>query len=265
MNMSDAAMIPHVTNDFLHKYFLKALLPFVLYDRYVVNGTWNEERAVCISFDCDTDQDMISVPSLLTTLRDMGIRCSFALVGTLASNYPDVVKEIARNGCEIVNHTFSHPKDLNSVDNETLIHEVEFFQNLLTEKFDYRPEGFRAPHLLRTYNKYLFRVLQQHGLYDSSYVGSGASTVNGIIEVPLTSCPEHPQLCFDYWHHFQIPVRSSSEKFLQLWESLLTNESLVNIYLDPHLTSKFFLEDVVTRVPSNFTFLQMKDIAKRVR
>jgi peptidoglycan/xylan/chitin deacetylase (PgdA/CDA1 family) len=253
-----------ITNDFLHKYVLKAILPVALHDRYIVEGASTEERIVCISFDCDVDEDMERVPSLLDVLRDEKIHTSFAIVGNLANKYPIIVKEILEKGHEIVNHSFSHPKNFGSIGSTKMKEEIGSFQTFMISNFDYKPEGFRAPHLMRKYSRTLFHILKEEELYDSSYVGHGILKIDDVVELALTSCPEHHQVCFDHWHHFQLPLlKSSFNKFLNLWELLLNEEHLINVFLDPSRISDVFLKEMIRRVSKDFKLLRLKDVAKR--
>ena len=256
-------MGPSITNDFLHKYLLKAILPLALHNRYIVEGASTEERIVCISFDCDVDEDMERIPSLLDLLKNEEIHSSFAVVGNLANKYPIILKEILEKGHEIVNHSFSHPENFGSISSTKMKKEIEFFQKLMISDFDYKPEGFRAPHLMRKYSRALFRILKEEGLYDSSYIGHGILKIDDVVEVALTSCLDHPQVCFDYWHHFQLPfLQSSFQKFLSLWELLLRKEYLVNVFLDPSFVSAEFLGEMFQRAHlRGFRFFQLKNIA----
>ena len=253
-----------ITNDFLHKYLLKAILPVVLHGRMIVKGMPTEERIVCISFECDIDEDMERIPSLLDVLKNEEIHSSFAVVGNLANKYPFIVKEILEKGHEIVNHSFSHPENFGSIGSTKMKEEIESFQKLIVSDFHCRPEGFRAPHLIRKYNGALFRILKEEGLFDSSYVGHGILKIDDVVEVALTSCPDHHQVCFDYWHHFQLPLlKSSFSKFLNLWELLLKKEYFINVFLDPNVLSDVFLKEMIQRVGEDFKFLRLKDVAKR--
>jgi hypothetical protein len=176
-----------------------------------------------------------------------------------------VIKEILDKGHEIVNHCLSHPENFSSIGSNKMKTEIQSFQNLLINEFGYRPEGFRAPHLMRKHSRDLFRILKEERLYDSSYVGHGIARIDDTVEVALTSCPEHHQLCFDYWHHFQLPlVKSTANKFFDLWRFLLDNETLINIYLDPNITQKVFLEKLIGKAIDRFRFLRLRDVAERL-
>jgi hypothetical protein len=254
--------MPAITNDTVHKYLLKAALPVLLRDRYLVKGDWGCSKCACISFDCDTDEDMNATPSVLCRLRNSGILTSFAVVGNLAIKHPDVVRQIICGGHEVINHTVTHPKQFDNLQDADVKREIGEFQMLMSEEFGYRPKGFRAPHLMRRYNQAMFDSLRRNNLYDSSYVGDGASMINGALELALTACPDHPQVCFDYWHHFQLPlVRSSLKRFLELWECLIQKQRLINVFLDPGITSETFLNNMIGRASHDFTFFRLEEIA----
>jgi len=207
---------------------------------------------------------MKRLPSLLGALKEANIIAGFALRGDLVNQRPDLTRKILSEGHEIMNHSFSHPRKFSLVGEQMMRREVESFQELMRKKFGYTPKGFRAPHLMRKYDRNLFRILQQNGLYDSSYVGTGVSLIDGVTEVPLTSCPDHPCVCFDYWHHFQLPlIRSSLTEFFKLWEILFAGGDFVNIFLDPRLTSDTLLSEMFKRVPRSYTFSQLRNIAAR--
>lgn len=253
-----------LTNDFLHKCLLRMVLPVALQGRTIIRGTWTGEKIVCISFDCDTPEDMERIPTLLDQLRDENIPSTFALVGRLVNQYPMIVQEIIEKGHEILNHSFSHPENFKSIDANRMKTEISHFQELMIKEFDYRPKGFRAPHLMRKYNDSFFRILREAELYDTSYVGHGVSNIDNVIEVPLTSCPAHPQICFDYKHHFQLPfIRASRDRYFQRWELLLKEASLVNIFLDPHLVIKPFLERMIKPGKETSVFLQTEEVVRK--
>jgi len=253
-----------MTNDHLHNYLWRVLLPIRMYGRFIVNGTWNGDRTLCMTFDCDKGDDMEAVPRLLSLLREESIPSGFALYGRLANRYPKVVEEILRSGHEIINHSFSHVS-FRSLEFDQMKGEIMSFQEQMNEGFAYAVRGFRAPHLMWKYNHSLFRLLRENALYDSSYVGSGVAIINGTVEIPLTACPQHPQVCFDFSHHFEFPlVRSSFGNYLRLWQRLLRNNYFVNIYLDPRLVMDGSLEKILRRIPKGWQFEKLGNVARRL-
>jgi len=250
-----------LTSPRLHKYALKGLLRVALHDRFIVHGEDVGRGIVCISFDCDRDADMERIPSLIRELKEADIVTSFALFGRMVEKYRGIVGDVLKNGHEVVNHSYSHPTHFALIGPDRMKQEIESFQRLMREGYDYAPVGFRAPHLLRKYNSDFFRALKENHLYDTSYIGSGVALVDGVIEVPLSACPEHPLVCFDYWHHFQLPLRANPGEFFRVWETLLAKAGLTIIYLDPSLTPADFLREMIRRVPGDRKFCRLADVA----
>jgi peptidoglycan/xylan/chitin deacetylase (PgdA/CDA1 family) len=267
VNAGNDKMNFSITNYMLHKIALKAILPLALPDRYIAKGESTKDKIVCISFDCDLDADMERIPSLLDLLQEKNIHTSFASVGNLAIKHSTAIKELLKKKHEIVNHSFNHPHDFKILEYNKMKMEIQSFQNQFVNEFNYKPKGFRSPHLMRKYSGDLFRILKQEQLYDSSYVGHGIAMINDTYEVALTPCPEHHKLCFDYWHHFQLPLlKSTSETFFRLWRILLDTEHLVNIYMDPHTVQDTFLDRIITiAADKNFKFLKMEDIVENMK
>ncbi len=227
----------------------------------IVEGETSFNKIICISFDCDKDEDMERIPSLLDFLNNKNIKSSFAVFGDLAKKYPTIIKRMIDTDHEIINHSFSHPGNFSLLGKNEMKKEIELFQKFMVEKFNYRPKGFRVPHLMRKYREDLFCILKSLRLYDSSYIGRGILEINNVIEIPLTSCPDHPQVCFDYWHHFQLPlIKCTYKKFLFLWNYLLKKEFLINIFLDPHLITDNFLDEMIVRGTNSFKFYKLEDI-----
>src|SRR5262249_15476096 len=82
---------------------------------------------------------------LLEVLKSEGVPATFFVVGKMAVRYPRIVREIARQGHEVANHTFSHP-NLSSLDNQSLLNELgqtrELIQRLTgQDTVLYRPPG----------------------------------------------------------------------------------------------------------------------------
>jgi peptidoglycan/xylan/chitin deacetylase (PgdA/CDA1 family) len=63
-----------------------------------------------IALTFDDGPDPVWTPVVLNILRDHGVKATFFLVGRKAKAYPDLVKEILRDGHSIGNHTWDHSK-----------------------------------------------------------------------------------------------------------------------------------------------------------
>jgi len=66
-----------------------------------------KESVVALTFDDGPHPEY--TPKLLNILDRHGARATFFMVGQLAARYPDIVKEVARRGHSIGNHSWDHP------------------------------------------------------------------------------------------------------------------------------------------------------------
>ncbi len=72
----------------------------------VLLGGVPDSNKVALTID-DGPHPLIT-PLFLDILRQEGVRATFFVVGEKAEEYPGLVREIARNGHELANHTYSH-------------------------------------------------------------------------------------------------------------------------------------------------------------
>lgn len=68
----------------------------------------NETQPV-IAFACNVFWGEEYLPQMLDTLDAKNIKITFFIGGSWAKRYPDMLKEIAKRGHEIANHSYSHP------------------------------------------------------------------------------------------------------------------------------------------------------------
>jgi len=64
-------------------------------------------RAAALSFDAGADPGFTS--QILDTLKANGITASFSITGRWAEQNPDLVRRIAREGHQLMNHSYDHP------------------------------------------------------------------------------------------------------------------------------------------------------------
>ncbi len=65
-----------------------------------------DEKVVALTFD-DGPHPLLT-PQILDILDEYDAKATFFVVGDMARNYPSVLKEIAKRGHEIGNHTYTH-------------------------------------------------------------------------------------------------------------------------------------------------------------
>jgi len=115
------------------------------------------------------DQVPESVRPILDLLSKYNIKATFAVLGSVAEQHPELVKEIYDNGHEIASHAWSH-KTLYALGRDAFEVEVKKSVELLKNITGEQPKGFRAPSFsIDNSTKWAFEVLEKYGFeYDAS-------------------------------------------------------------------------------------------------
>ena len=214
---------------------------------------WNGKHACfSLSFDCDYKEDVYAVPELLDILARYSMEASFACIGKWIEQYPGIHKKIIEEGHEIVNHTYTHPPHeelnpnikFNKLTLEQQSEEIKKCHDVCKNVLDYEPVGFRIPHCGGQYTDTIYGILKELGYsYSSSLkairspdLGLPFYTKEHILELPLTTCPQHPINAFDTWHAFHEGKHSENE-FYELFREIIAVGidcgAYMNVYLDP--------------------------------
>ncbi len=128
---------------------------------------------VCLTFD-DGPHPQIT-RRVLELLERHQARASFFCVGRKAEAYPEIVREIARRGHSVENHSHRHPNAFALYGISLLRREVETAQAALTAITGRAPQFFRAPMGFRS--PLLGLVLARSGLRYVSWTRRGFDTV----------------------------------------------------------------------------------------
>ena len=221
-----------------------------------LNGSqrdWQGKRACfSLSFDCDYSEDVQAIPELLELLDNYSIKASFACIGKLIEQYPAVHQQLISQGHEIMNHTHTHPPsdELNSPNNFHKLGvaeqyaEIERCDRVCQDILNYKPTGFRIPHYGFQYTETIYGILKELGyVYSSSLKAPGSPSFGlpyyaqeGILEFPMTTCPQHPYNAFDTWHAFHAGKHDEAafyDLFQQIIEIGLQCGAFLNLYFDP--------------------------------
>jgi peptidoglycan/xylan/chitin deacetylase (PgdA/CDA1 family) len=86
-----------------------------------------------------------STEIILEELSKRKIKAAFFCVGNNVEKNPSLAKQILDEGHLIGNHTFNHTR-LTKISNEEAVNEINLFNDLLKEKFNYETKYFRPPH-----------------------------------------------------------------------------------------------------------------------
>ena len=130
-----------------------------------------------VALTFDDGPDPVSTPAVLDVLDRHGAKGTFFCVARNAMLYPDVVREIARRGHGVENHSNGHPFAFATYGMRRLQNEIGSAQDTLTAITGRAPVFFRAPMGLR--NPLLDPVLARLGLAYVSWTRRGFDTVDG--------------------------------------------------------------------------------------
>jgi len=115
------------------------------------------------------DQVPESVRPILDLLDRYHVRATFAVLGSVAEEHPELVKEIYDRGHEVASHAWSH-KTLYDLGKEAFEDEIKRSVELLESITGVSPVGFRAPSFsIDNSTKWAFEILEKYGFeYDAS-------------------------------------------------------------------------------------------------
>jgi peptidoglycan-N-acetylglucosamine deacetylase len=118
-----------------------------------------EEKKVAISFDASWGSD--KTDSILEILDKYNVKATFFLVGGWCDDYPDKVKDIAKRGHEIGNHSNKHP-NFTTISKDNIIKELEATNAKILNLTGEAPKLFRFPE--GAYNDLAVETVENSGL-----------------------------------------------------------------------------------------------------
>ena len=129
---------------------------------------------VSLTFDDGPDPEV--TPRVLDLLDSLQAKASFFCVGEKAAAHPDIVREIARRGHSVENHSYRHAHAFAFYGPGRLRGEVEETQVLIADITGRSPAFFRAPAGFRS--PLLDAVLALNGVRYVSWTRRGFDTVD---------------------------------------------------------------------------------------
>ena len=102
--------------------------------RFFPNIIWKkttDEKKIWLTFDDGPEEEVTEF--ILKTLKKLNIKASFFLIGKNIQAFPELTKEIIKEGHIVGNHSFSHLNGFKSK-NEEYIYDIELGQKLINEK-----------------------------------------------------------------------------------------------------------------------------------
>ncbi len=121
------------------KYYPPSIIKRLFNDFY-----WNtSNNKILLTFDDGPTAEATEI--ILTTLSQYGIKAAFFCIGNNVEKNHSLTKQILDEGHLIGNHTFNH-KRLTRMNNAEAGNEIDSFNNLLKEKFNFEVKYFRPPY-----------------------------------------------------------------------------------------------------------------------
>lgn len=102
--------------------------------RFFPNIIWKkktDEKKIWLTFDDGPEEEVTEF--ILETLKKFNIKASFFLIGKKIQEFPELTKEIIKEGHIVGNHSFSHLNGFKSK-KEEYIYDIELGQKLINEK-----------------------------------------------------------------------------------------------------------------------------------
>lgn len=130
------------------------------------------QRQVCLTFDDGPHPEV--TPQVLALLERYQAKASFFCVGERARAHPEIVRDIARRGHSVENHSYRHSHAFALYSVSLLRREVEAAQAVVTALTGRAPQFFRAPVGFRS--PLLAPVLARLGLRYVSWTRRGLDT-----------------------------------------------------------------------------------------
>jgi peptidoglycan-N-acetylglucosamine deacetylase len=133
-----------------------------------------QEKHVWLTIDDGPSDDTLAI---LDALDTHGAKATFFLVGGRARKYPELVREIARRGHDIGNHSTTHPSAwFWALGPRRLAEEIGQTQQELHTILGRRPRWFRG--VVGMSNPFVYAVLKRYGLARVSWSARGYDAVS---------------------------------------------------------------------------------------
>jgi len=149
-SQSDSAVMAHPTNQVakLEVPFPPLLIPKQSVEEtespvHVIRSGSSTSKIVALTFDDGPHRTI--TPKVLEQLRQRNIKATFFVLGDRVKHHPEILRQIAAEGHEIGNHTYSH-RILKFMTNELIDREITETQNEIKSAIGCEPRLFRPPY-----------------------------------------------------------------------------------------------------------------------
>jgi peptidoglycan/xylan/chitin deacetylase (PgdA/CDA1 family) len=118
------------------------------------------KHAIALTVDDGPDPEW--TPKVLRLLDKYSTQASFCVIGMNADNYPKLVRDVARAGHVIVNHSYTHVQPFNHQTEKRVVDEITRTQRAIERAAKVTPQLFRAPG--GAWSPFIFRAVAAYGL-----------------------------------------------------------------------------------------------------
>jgi len=122
---------------------LLALVALASCQSFSISSAKVDEPYIAMTFDDGPNSAL--TPKLLDILKARGVKCTFFILGSLASMHPNIVARIAAEGHEVADHTWDHTL-ITKLSQSGLDHQIVDTANVLRGITGKWPRLFRPPY-----------------------------------------------------------------------------------------------------------------------
>ena len=112
-------------------------------------------KYVALSFDDGPNREI--TPRMLEVLKENNVKASFFVIGSnVDRKTAPLLRKMVRMGCDVMNHTFTHP-DLTKITDEEILREIAMTDSVIIRWTGVRPSMVRPPYT--AFNKHVADVI----------------------------------------------------------------------------------------------------------
>lgn len=271
-------------------YYFVSFWPYFFYTKIVMKIN-SKQVFVILSFDCDIEEDMDLLPSLLQKLSQYDIMPSLMIPTEILVQRKTQTDNLINMSYEFVNHghkvhtvrdgfNYYSSYDYEKLSFQQMKEDIVTADTLFKEDFNYNPKGFRTPHFGNVQNKnrlnFIHKVIKDLDYdFSSSTIPYfmyrfGLSKTNEIFEIPLSGTYSVPLRILDSFNYYD--QRNGSfygsaylkevSKLVDVYK--VRKQGIINLYVDPsHVFSDNDFLESMRMLSENFTFVNYSDLLER--
>ncbi|MFA9555685.1 polysaccharide deacetylase family protein [Evansella sp. AB-rgal1] len=124
----------------------------------IIHRVPTNKKKVAITFD--DGPNPVYTPQVLEVFQKVSGKATFYMIGEQMKKHPKIVQTVKKEGHEIANHTYTHPRlsQLSDFDCRT---ELRLTQEIIENMTGEAPATFRPPFL--DYNEQTIRIIKEFG------------------------------------------------------------------------------------------------------